>query len=86
MLYYTAEKGKYLTETAVLDDEGVYTATILANELCDILVLEEEFFNTSIKVCSVVLEIQLSLVTRKSVFGVCHQVRLKPVCSATETS
>ena len=28
----------------------------------------------------------LSLVTRKPVFGVCDQVRRKPVCSATETS
>ena len=28
----------------------------------------------------------LSLVTRKPVFRVCDQVRLKPVCSATETS
>ena len=28
----------------------------------------------------------LSLFTRKTVFGVCDQVRLKPVCSATETS
>ena len=46
----TAEKGKYFTETAVLDDDGVYTATILANEPCDILVLDEEFFNTAIKV------------------------------------
>ena len=27
-----------------------------------------------------------SNVTRKSVFGVCDQVRLKPVCSANETS
>ena len=27
---------------------------------------------------------QLSLVTRKLVFGVCDQVRLKSVCSATE--
>ena len=28
----------------------------------------------------------MSLVTRKPVFGVCDQVRLKPACSATETS
>ena len=28
----------------------------------------------------------MSLVIRKTVFGVCDQVRLKPVCSATETS
>ena len=28
----------------------------------------------------------LSLVKRNSVFGVCDQVRLKPACSATETS
>ena len=28
----------------------------------------------------------LSLVTRKPVFGICDQVRLKPACSATETS
>ena len=28
----------------------------------------------------------MSLVTRKPVFGVCDQVRLKPVCSASETS
>ena len=30
--------------------------------------------------------IYLSLVMRKCVFGVCNQVRLKPACSATETS
>ena len=30
--------------------------------------------------------IHLSLVTRKPVFGVCDQLRLKPACSATETS
>ena len=29
---------------------------------------------------------QLSLVTRKRVFRVCDLVRLKPACSATETS
>ena len=29
---------------------------------------------------------QMSLVTRKPVFGVCDQLRLKPACSATETS
>ena len=28
----------------------------------------------------------LSLVTRKSVFGVCDQLRLKPACSGDETS
>ena len=28
----------------------------------------------------------MSLITRKPVFGVCNQVRLKPACSATETS
>ena len=28
----------------------------------------------------------LSLVTRKPVFGLCDQVRLNPACSATETS
>ena len=32
-----------------------------------------------------VLVIYLSLVTRKPVFGVCDQVRLKPACSAEET-
>ena len=33
-----------------------------------------------------VIVIQLSLVTRKPVFGVCDQVRLTQACSATETS
>ena len=28
----------------------------------------------------------LSLVTRKPVFGICDLIRLKPACSATETS
>ena len=28
----------------------------------------------------------MSQVTRKPVFGICDQVRLKPACSATETS
>ena len=32
------------------------------------------------------LLLELSLVKRKSVFGVCDQVRLKPACSTTETS
>ena len=32
------------------------------------------------------LTVQRSHVTRKPVFGVCDQVRLKPVCYATETS
>ena len=31
-------------------------------------------------------KLHLSHVTRKSVFGVCHKVRLKPVYSASETS
>ena len=30
--------------------------------------------------------LKMSLVTRKPVFGVFDQVRLKPVCSATEIS
>ena len=30
--------------------------------------------------------LQVSLVTRKPVFGVSDQLRLEPVCSATETS
>ena len=30
--------------------------------------------------------VDMSLVTRKPVFGVCDQVRLKPTCSVTETS
>ena len=34
----------------------------------------------------VFLAIKLSHVTKKSVFRVCDQVRLKPACSATETS
>ena len=29
---------------------------------------------------------EMSLVTRKPVFGVCDQARLKPTCSVTETS
>ena len=29
---------------------------------------------------------KFSLITRKPVFGVCDQVRLKPICSATEAS
>ena len=32
------------------------------------------------------LLLELSLVTRKPVFGICDQVRLKPTCSATEPS
>ena len=32
------------------------------------------------------LLLELSLVTRNPVFGVCDQVRLKPTCSTTETS
>ena len=32
------------------------------------------------------IALNISLVTRKPVFGICDQVRLKPVCSATETS
>ena len=48
--YFITEKGKYFSETAILDDDGLYTASILANELCDVLVLDEEFFNKSIKV------------------------------------
>ena len=31
-------------------------------------------------------DFNLSLVTRKPVFGVCDRVRLKPACSATRTS
>ena len=34
----------------------------------------------------VFIQSKMSHVTRKPVFGVCHQVRLKPACSATETS
>ena len=30
--------------------------------------------------------LEMSQVTRTSVFGVCDQLRLKPACSATETS
>ena len=33
-----------------------------------------------------VSEKQMSLVTRKPVFGVCDKVKLKLACSATETS
>ena len=39
--------------------------------------------------CEVQIEnslLVMSLVTRKPVFGVCDQVRLKPACSADETS
>ena len=36
--------------------------------------------------CSRILWLHVSLVTRKPVFGVCDQVRLKPACSSTETS
>ena len=32
------------------------------------------------------IQVDTSLVTRKPVFGVCDLVRLKPVCSATETT
>ena len=34
----------------------------------------------------VAVHMHLSLVTRKPVFGVCDQVRLKPACLATKTS
>ena len=44
--------------------------------------LTTDFISTQI---SVVL-LQVSPVTRKPVFGVCDQLRLKPACSATETS
>ena len=39
--------------------------------------------------CEVQIEnslLEMSLVTRKPVLGVCDQVRLKPACSADETS
>ena len=44
--------------------------------------LTTDFISTQI---SVVL-LQVSPVMRKLVFGVCDQLRLKPACSATETS
>ena len=33
-----------------MDDDGSYAVSILANEVCELLVLEEEFFNKSVKV------------------------------------
>ena len=50
VLFRFKEKGKYFNETAILDDDGSYAVSILANEVCEILVLEEEFFNKSVKV------------------------------------
>ena len=47
----------------------------------------DEFQNNKIHFhLSEMTRYHMSLVTRKPVFGVCDQVRLKPACSATETS
>ena len=37
-------------------------------------------------IVAISLEIKVSHIIRKPVFGVCDQVRLKPACSITETS
>ena len=44
------------------------------------------FMSRLILLLSVLKRIKLSHVTRKPVFGVCDQVRHKPLCSAKEDS
>ena len=43
-------------------------------------------YNLGLKLKADNYHFNMSLITRKPVFGVSDQVRLKPACSATETS
>ena len=81
MLFINADDVVVATSIAIAVDVDVAVVCSLTRHFCQIWTLS---FLRIVK-CNHYLH-KWSLVTRKPVFGVCAQLRLKPACSADETS